>query len=94
MYKKLSKLAIALIMAVSVVMVSTGEPTSAAVKARTYYVKASTYIYKGKSPKSKRVRALKRNQKITTKTNAHATYFLVKVGKSKGYVAKSKLRKK
>lgn len=94
MYKKISKLVLALMMAFSVAMVSMPNDSSAAVKSRTYYVKSKTYIYKGKSTKAKRVRVLKKGQKITTKTNVHAKYFLVKIGKSKGYVAKVKLRRK
>lgn len=91
MYKKLMKLGLVLILALSVVAGLNPPKATAAAKTISYYAKEGAYIYKGKSTKSKKLKLLNQNQKVGTKTSKKASYFKVKVGKTSGYVAKSQM---
>lgn len=91
MFKKVIKLSLVLILALSAIIGFNQTNVSAKAKARAYYAKEGARLYKGKSTKSKKLKLLNQNQKVTTTTGKTAKFFKVKIGKTNGYVAKSQM---
>lgn len=95
MNKKIISVSLAILMGVTTVFTATSNPLNVeATTKKTYYTESGAYIYKSANKKTKKLKLLKQNQKVTTTTKASSKYYKVKVGSTTGYILKSKTNTK